>query len=132
MENETKKFFYNKEKTQRKGLNMNMGQETNNGNLWKFLTFAIHPDHNPNVKNAGEKLTKVMDNKNNEAYLKMLAAQWGIVLPPNFQPTEEDVRRFYYYGRNALYVGNFVEILVNKKDQNRIAIRGFVVDKKSV
>ena len=107
---------------------MNMANE--NISLWRHIVSNIHPDRNPNITNPGEKMAKVMDNKNNEAYLKLLARQWNIVLPREFQPKEEDIKRFFYYGKNALYVGNFVEILLNKKDQNRVAMMGYIVDKK--
>jgi hypothetical protein len=51
----------------------------------KSNTKRMH-DHNPQLaKFAGERMAKIIDNKNNEAYLVMLAKQWGIEVPAEFR-----------------------------------------------
>lgn len=39
----------------------------------------IHPDSNPNITNAGEKMREVVKNRKNPSMLYRLAVQWGLV-----------------------------------------------------
>lgn len=46
---------------------------------YKELIKMVHPDLNPNVVDAGVKVSEIMKNKNNPSELMRLAIQWGLI-----------------------------------------------------
>jgi hypothetical protein len=46
---------------------------------YKELIKMVHPDLNPNIKDAGVKVTEIMKNKNDPSELMRLAIQWGLI-----------------------------------------------------
>lgn len=46
---------------------------------YKELIRLVHPDLNPNVKDAGVKVSEIMKNKHNPSELMRLAIQWGLI-----------------------------------------------------
>lgn len=109
---------------------MQMGnQEFEGKKLWKILAFHVHSDHNPGMKKlAGERLTAVMDNKNDDAYLTLLAKKWGIPVPEGSYVKNETIVE-WVTGWSALFTSNLVDILFNKK-HDKIYLQGFIVDFK--
>lgn len=46
---------------------------------YKELIRLVHPDLNPNVQDAGMKISQIMTNKNNPSELMRLAISWGLI-----------------------------------------------------
>lgn len=46
---------------------------------FRQLVKMIHPDHNPDIVDAGGKMALVVANKTNPLYLQKLAARWGLL-----------------------------------------------------
>lgn len=55
------------------------------------LVKLIHPDVNPNVQNAGDKMREAIKNRSNVSELYKLALNWGLVEPPKRQTVSSDV-----------------------------------------
>ena len=46
---------------------------------FKEIVKLVHPDHNPNIVDAGTKMRLVIANRHNETMLHSLGVQWGII-----------------------------------------------------
>jgi hypothetical protein len=57
---------------------------------FKEMVKLIHPDHNPHVQDAGEKMRIAILNKNHPDALYKLAIQWGVYIEPTIEPTSEN------------------------------------------
>ena len=46
---------------------------------FKEIVKLVHPDHNPNIVDAGAKMALVVANRRNETMLHNLGVQWGVI-----------------------------------------------------
>jgi len=46
---------------------------------FKEIVKLVHPDHNPNIVDAGTKMRLVIANRRNETMLHSLGVQWGVI-----------------------------------------------------
>jgi len=79
------------------------------------LIKKVHPDLNPNIEDAGSKISEVMKNRNNPNMLFYLAQKWGLV-GGNKKSEKEDVNDGFVIGNMFLFDGKFYGVVVEVTD----------------
>lgn len=69
---------------------------------YKDLIRKVHPDLNPNVHDAGAKISMIMENKHDPVELMALAISWGLVPNPGTKTFVERwiIFNFVFHGEN--------------------------------
>lgn len=56
---------------------------------FKEIVKLVHPDHNPNIVDAGAKMALVVANRCNEVMLHNLGVQWGVIKATTAHQTQK-------------------------------------------
>lgn len=76
---------------------------------YKELVRKIHPDLNPDITNAGEKMAEIQRYKNNPVMLKNIAIRWGLVEGKNPKVCEGVLVSFRTNGKTL--TGPIIDII---------------------
>ncbi|MDY0215235.1 MAG: hypothetical protein RBS24_06980 [Bacilli bacterium] len=106
---------------------------------YKDLIKKVHPDLNPNVHDAGTKVSQIMANKNNPSELMRLAIQWGLIKGEAPKPKDNpyDWAIFAYHNHKYFKPGMRVKFSTSNGETYAWFVKSgrgrvFFTDKKGV
>lgn len=108
---------------------------------YKDLIKKVHPDLNPNVADAGVKISQIMANKNNPSELMRLAIHWGLIRGESTyqKPKEKSFSWVKFCAFNKKQFKSGMKVKFNSEKGEHIAWfiksgrgRVFFTDKKGV
>jgi len=96
------------------------------------LVKLIHPDHNPNITNPGEKMATVTRNRNNPSALFNYAVQWGLVTPSKDYHFNKETKTYHFQIGNVVVYHNTKRAVIvdiqNAKGKRGGEYKVFMVD----
>jgi hypothetical protein len=90
---------------------------------FREIVKLIHPDHNPNITDAGSKMSDVMKYRSDEGMLYRLGVHWGVIQRPEQPTPRPSVNRRNERPRPTPRVDEYTEF----RRRNRIFQPGDVV-----
>jgi hypothetical protein len=96
------------------------------------LVKLIHPDHNPHITNAGEKMAIVTRNRNNPSVLFSYAVDWGLVTPSKNYTFNKETKTYHFEIGNVVIYHNTKRAVIvdiqNAKGKRSGQYKVFMVD----